>query len=98
MRTEAAAKSLKSLAPMCTPLPPLYTTYIQGGTLGAVPPSEDTAAEEAQLQRIVEEAGKLKDLSERLAVFDWLELYKPEAPDYSGAERLQRVEAGDGQA
>jgi RecA-family ATPase len=73
---------------------PLYTTYIEGGTLGAVPPSEDTeAAELSRLYRITDAADQLEDLSARLAEFDWLKDFKPEAPDLSRVELLRKVEA-----
>ena len=77
MCTEASAKSLESLAPMRTPLPPLYTTYIQGGTLGAVPPLEDPKAadELSQPHRSPVVAlvdGKLADPSEQPGQVEWL--------------------------
>jgi hypothetical protein len=77
MRTEASAKSLKSFAPMRTPLPPLYTTYIQGGTLGAVPPLEDTKAADELSQPnwspvVASVDGKLADPSDRPGRVEWL--------------------------
>jgi hypothetical protein len=77
MRTEASAKSLKSLAPTRTPLPPLYTTYIQGGTLGAVPPLQDTKFADELSQPnwspvVASVDGKLADPSEQPGRVEWL--------------------------
>ena len=77
MHTDAFAKPLKSFAPMRTPLPPLYTTYIQGGTLGAVPPLQDTKAadELSRLHRsliVASVDGKPTDPSEQPGQVEWL--------------------------
>jgi RecA-family ATPase len=97
-----SSETCMDTAPECATMTPLYTTYIEGGTLGAVPPSNDdtAAAEEAdRLHRVVSAADKLADLSARLDEFDWLKDFKP-APEHSGltvgqVKRLRKVELVD---